>query len=172
MRQHNMSQAQLVDSTCKNPVDGTGFLPEAKLSMAALPGARGMAHRRPRPGWQLMTLLVATDRRRLIWVLSFFLLVGPGQRGPGGVLAKVQILQRLWVPCPHVLLCIQVPAQPQWLLWTLSWSLRLSLSFVCWHNMAVWLYDVSVHCSMIRLIGYDMCQRKHDDHYGLQHLEP
>ena len=38
--------------------------------------------------------------------------------------------------------------------------------------MAVWLYDVSVHCSMIWLIGYVMCQRKHDDHYGLQHLEP
>ncbi len=70
-----------------------------------------------------MTLLVPTYWSQLICILSFFLLLGPGQRGPGGVLAKVQILQRLWVPCLHVLLCMQVSAQLQWLLVTLSRSL-------------------------------------------------
>jgi len=67
-----------------------------------------MAHRRRGPGWQLMTLPVATYWGRLICVLSFFLLLSLGQGGPGGVLAKIQILQRLWVPGPHVLLCIHV----------------------------------------------------------------
>ena len=110
-----------------------------------------MAHRRLGPGWQLMTLLVTTYCPLLTWVLSFFLVVSLGQWGPGGVLAKVQILQRLWVPCPHVLLCIRVAAQPQWLLVTLSWSLWLSPSSDCCalkHIMAACLYDVSVHCSM------------------------
>jgi len=37
--------------------------------------------------------------------------------------------------------------------------------------MAVWLYDVSVHCSMIWLIGYDMCCRMYEGHCGLRHVE-
>lgn len=100
--QHCCKQVQHLAS-----VEETTLFRDASEAWAAfVPFGRGSAGSSLRPGWLLVYKLLRRGCSLLISILTCLFLGRLCQRGARRLLAKVQVLQRLWVPCPQELLCV------------------------------------------------------------------